>query len=405
MPATISATTSVIEPVMPQLSDALRAKSERVAIEAAGLQLPVPTADAFRDLLKQMNCYYSNLIEGVHTHPIDIKRALNGDYALEPNKRRLQELALGHAEAEQRMDALVAQGASPFSVTAALAAHEVLYRMAGEEARTLTTLGGNHFVMAAGQFRERDVEVGRHIGPPPELVPRLVERLDQVYSRHLSQSDRLIAVAAHHHRFAWTHPFSDGNGRTVRLISQAALQWVGVASPLWSVARGLARQKDRYYSLLANADSPRRGDLDGRGNLSHQALVTFCDFYLDVCLDQITFMKQMLGFQPNAQTGGLRGRISAALRYQSEVRRDPHLKPDAATPIFHAFLAGEITATDFETMSGLSVRTAQRALKSVVEHGFLVKGKKRGREQFYSFAIPLDSLSLMFPGLHDAAGV
>jgi hypothetical protein len=42
------------------------------------------------DLVRSMNCYYSNLIEGHNTHPVDINRALAGDYSAEPKKRNLQ---------------------------------------------------------------------------------------------------------------------------------------------------------------------------------------------------------------------------------------------------------------------------------------------------------------------------
>lgn len=42
----------------------------------------------------------------------------------------------------------------------------------------------------------------------------------------------------------------------------------GIGTSLWSVARGLARDEDRYKALLARADGPREGDRDGRGNLS-----------------------------------------------------------------------------------------------------------------------------------------
>ena len=63
---------------------------------------------------------------------------------------------------------------------------------------------------------------------------------------------QVIAVAAAHHRFVWIHPFYDGNGRVVRLMSHAMLKRLGVGSSLWSVARGLARHRDtpelmRYY--------------------------------------------------------------------------------------------------------------------------------------------------------------
>lgn len=59
---------------------------------------------------------------------------------------------------------------------------------------------------------------------------------------------------------------------------------------LWSPLRGFARNTERYFALLADADVPRRGDLDGRGNLSQQALVAWIDHVLDVCLDQVEFM-------------------------------------------------------------------------------------------------------------------
>lgn len=393
-----------IEPVMPPLSDAFRAKAERVVIEASTLRLPAETEVAFRCLLQQMNCYYSNLIEGVNTHPVDIDRALRQDYSDNRDKRRLQVLALGHAESEAEVCRLVISGVSPFGVEAALSAHRVLYQEADKATRTLQKPDGSPLVMSPGEWRETDVQVGIHIAPPAENIEALIRRMDQVYSSTQTQTDRLIAVAAHHHRFAWTHPFPDGNGRAVRLLSQGALYWVGIASPLWSIARGLAKQRNRYYEMLHYADNPRQGDLDGRGNLSEKALVEFVSFFLDVCLDQITFMRQLLSFEPTPAGSGLKNRLLASLRYLSATKGDTALKEEAATPIFYAFLTGEVTSTEFEQMTGLAPRTAQRTLKSVVEHGFLRRGQKRGVAQPYHFAIPLDGLTLLFPGLYDAAG-
>lgn len=395
---------SAIEPVMPPLSDALRSKAERVVIEASALRLPAETEVAFRALLKQMNCYYSNLIEGVNTHPADIDRAMKQDYSDDQANRRLQLLALGHADSESTITQLILSGTSPFGAEASLAAHRVLYSQADEASRTMQKPDGSAFVLSPGEWRVTDVKVGVHVAPPAENVDALIRRMDQAYSRMQTQTDRLIAVAAHHHRFAWTHPFPDGNGRAVRLLSQAALHWVGIGSPIWSIARGLAKQRTRYYEMLHNADSPRQGDLDGRGNLSERAFVDFICFFLDVCLDQITFMRHLLSLDPTPAGSGIKNRIVASLRYLSAVKSDSNLKEEAATPIFYAFLTGEITSSEFEQMTGLAARTAQRTLKAVVEHGFLRRGRKRGAEQPYHFAIPLDGLTLLFPGLYDAAG-
>jgi hypothetical protein len=76
-------------------------------------------------------------------------------------------------------------------------------------------------------------------------------------------------------------------------MSHAMLCRLGIGSSLWSVARGLARVTE-YKALLTDADQPRRADLDGRGALSQRSLVAFCRFFLERCLDQISYMGSIL---------------------------------------------------------------------------------------------------------------
>src|SRR4030088_2467098 len=63
-----------------------------LAQKSAGFRrsLPVSLLASLADLVRSMNCYYSNLIEGHNTHPIDIERALKGDYSNDRKKRDLQ---------------------------------------------------------------------------------------------------------------------------------------------------------------------------------------------------------------------------------------------------------------------------------------------------------------------------
>ena len=80
-----------------------------------------------------------------------------------------------------------------------------------------------------------------------------------------------------------------------RLLSHAHFRELGVGSELWSISRGLARQVDRYKAKLMGADEPRRGDLDGRGNLTLAGLEAFCAFFLEISLDQVAFMEGLFG--------------------------------------------------------------------------------------------------------------
>src|ERR671918_1344210 len=69
-----------------------------LAGRSAGLRrsLPPGVVRALADLVRAMNCYYSNLIEGHDTHPVDIERALRRDYSADPRKRDLQLEARAH---------------------------------------------------------------------------------------------------------------------------------------------------------------------------------------------------------------------------------------------------------------------------------------------------------------------
>lgn len=80
----------------------------------AGQTHPIARASLGR-LVRSVNCYYSNVIEGSHTHPRDIDRALAHDYAEEPEKRNLQKEAVAHIEVQALIDSGQAPAAYPAS--------------------------------------------------------------------------------------------------------------------------------------------------------------------------------------------------------------------------------------------------------------------------------------------------
>ena len=134
-----------------------------------------------------------------------------------------------------------------------------------------------------------------------------------MYGR-VGKTDAIFATAAAHHRLLWIHPFLDGNGRVTRLMSHAVLLEALDTGAVWSVARGLARSNSAYKEHLTQCDLPRRNDLDGRGNLSEEALAAYTRFFLETCIDQVTFMESLM--QPDR----LRTRI--LLWAEEEMRLD-----------------------------------------------------------------------------------
>ena len=74
--------------------------------KSAGFRRSMPPSllTSLASLVRAMNCYYSNLIEGHDTHPVDIERALKNDYSADPRKRDLQHEAKAHITVEKWID-------------------------------------------------------------------------------------------------------------------------------------------------------------------------------------------------------------------------------------------------------------------------------------------------------------
>ena len=301
-PAELYTRPTSFEPLLPaSRREELQALSLDIHRQAGRLEAAVPASvvrQRIAALVREMNSYYSNLIEGHKTLPVDIERALSGDYATQPAKRANQHLARAHILAEEalmsRLDA--EPDLDLHSAEFICGLHREFYRHLPAALQSGEKTDGSTFPIPVGQFRDHEVRVGPHVPPHFGALPAFMSRFAAFYGGNgVSMADQLIALAAGHQRLAWIHPFSDGNGRVCRLHSHAWLQRQKVgALGLWTISRGLARQRADYYAALGAADARRQGDHDGRGNLSDRGLADFCVFFLRTALDQIEFMSGLL---------------------------------------------------------------------------------------------------------------
>jgi Fic family protein len=242
-----------------------------------------------------------------------------------------------------------------------------------------------------GELRRCDVRVGQHIPVKPGALPRFLQQFEKTYSG-TGKAEMLISAAAAHHRLLWIHPFLDGNGRVARLMSHATLLETLDTGGVWSIARGLARNVGSYKSHLAECDQPRRNDLDGRGNLSEEALASFTHFFLETCLDQVKFMEQLV--QPDR----LRNRI--LLWTEEEVRAGA--LPRKAGRILETILyRGELPRGDIPELLGASDRHARRVVSALVERGIVVSSSSRAPLRL---TFPAKLASRWMPGLFPERG-
>lgn len=348
--------------------------------------------ESIGNLVRSMNSYYSNLIEGHDTHPRDIDRALANDFSSEPKKRDLQKEAVAHIRVQQLIDTGRDPDAWPASATYAAWLHEEFCsRLPPEMLFVTDDKTGERLAIVPGAWRKRDVQVGRHVPPPHEDLARFIARFDTAYgSPPLNKTRQIQTVGAVHHRFLWIHPFLDGNGRVARLMSHALFKRLGIGTSLWSVARGLARAEDRYKTLLAQADGSREGDLDGRGNLTQRGLVEFCKFFLERSVDQIRFMSGLL--EPTTL-------LTRMEIYIEEEVRTKRLFRGSFEVLREAVLSGEVERSKIPGLTQFEERGARKVTAELVDRGMLTATTHRAPLRI---AFPADVAERWFPNLYPA---
>ena len=365
--------TALMEPLQIGETSRLRTGLTDLALDlaqkSAGFQrsLPASMLTSLADLVRTMNCYYSNIIEGHATHPVDIERALKGNYSSDAEKRNLQLEAKAHITVQQWIDA----GGLKGRVVAVESIREIHRRFCEHLPPALLSIEDpatkKTVKIIPGALRTRDVKVGRHVAISPGAVPRFLSRFQEVYGS-LGTADTVIAAAAAHHRLVWIHPFLDGNGRVARLLSHAMLLDTLRTGAVWSIARGFARNVQAYKGHLAACDQTRRNDLDGRGHLSEENLAEFTQFFLTTCIDQVSFMESLI------QPARLRARI---LTWAEEEIRLNRLPPKSGEILQAVLYRGELPRADAPGIVGTGERQARRIVSALLDQNVLISDSTR----------------------------
>lgn len=391
-------------PLYPEKADELHDLAMSVIQKSAALgsrQHPV-TLRSLQELLRIINSYYSNLIEGHNTHPCDIVRAMQRKYDTEPAKRNLQLESVAHITVQRDMEKRLQEdaGINIASREFLCYIHREFYKQLPEEFLIVKDPDtGRESRVVPGRLRKEAVKVGRHIPPDSNSLDDLLGHFGEFYAPdHHHGAAKLVAAAASHHRFMWIHPFLDGNGRVARLFAEAYFHRIPVLGyGLWSVSRGLARRNADYKAALTWADAPRRNDLDGRGNLSNEGLIRFCRFFLEVCLDQVEYMGELLKLEELIQ----RIRHYIDMRNRGIVpgpsgEKQP-LRPEASGMLQEVLIHGVSSRGDVIHASGLKERTGRSLLGMLLEEGLLVSDTPKGEVRL---GFPIHAAGWFFPELY-----
>lgn len=352
------------------------------------------TREALVKLIEPMNSYYSNLIEGHNTNPIDIEKALKKEYSKEPDKKLLQLESNAHIRVQELMKEELKKGNSDVCHADFIKwLHREFYKKMPKEFHFSKTRTGDKIEIIPGGVRAGEVEVGRHIAPAAASLDKFLTLFSEAYnsSKITDPVKRILAAAASHHRLAWIHPFQDGNGRVVRLFTEALFIKEELdGGGLWSISRGLAIHNKNYYTALSNADQKRWNDYDGHGNLSNRALIAFCEFFINTAIDQVEFMTSLLEID---------GALSKIASYVDIMVSRKELKPEARFILIEAFLKGKIMRGEVMRLTGKSENTARKIMKEIMDKGLLISKSEDVKTPLY-INFPVKVAPFLFPKLY-----
>ena len=391
---------ALMEPIAPSRRgdlDDLSLEVFKASARIAGRVHPL-TAERISRMLRNVNSYYSNLIEGVRTTLLEIETGLT-ELSDDERTGRLQRLHRQNIAAQtvaitecRRFE----RGITSSEFLCRL--HALLFEGLPREFLVQRDMHGTREVVTIpGRLRDGNVRVGSHVPPDWKDLPALLERFREAYAlEKVTGVSRLVQAASGHHRLLWIHPFYEGNGRMARLFSDIYLNCAGLEGyGLWTLSRGLARSEAEYKSLLAAADAKRRSDYDGRGNLSEAGLRRFCMFFLNTALDQARFMDELLGLDAAESNIGR----YCSLRTDGHMAGQGPLPREAAKILRHVFVHGKIGKGEVHELINSSDRKARDIVKLLLREGLLETANQKAP---LTIGLPWHAVRHYFPELCDS---
>ncbi len=228
---------------------------------------------------------------------------------------------------------------------------------------------GDHF---PGRFRQEEISIAHsaHQPPPPYDVSKYMEELFRfIYKPDPSKYD-LLKTAIAHHRFLWIHPFANGNGRVVRMLTYAMLIKQGFREDIDRIINPNAvfcSDRKRYYDQLAKAD--RGNDMD---------ILGWCIYVMQGLKDEINKIDRL------ANVSYLKTKILLpAIDYALKMKYISDLE---ATVLKIATEKQEVQAKDFKGVFKKKLpQEISRQLKRLKDAKMLVPIEKGGRKYVLKF--------------------
>ena len=210
-----------------------------------------------------------------------------------------------------------------------------------------------------GAYRMRPIAISQsdHLPPDHTTVPAYMQELFQLINAEHDSKYDLMKVALAHHRFAWVHPFGNGNGRVVRLLTYAMLIKYGFkvngAGRLLNPAAVFCADREKYYYMLSRADT---GTAEG--------LEEWCTYVLTGVRDEMEKIRKLTDYAYLS-----RSVLIPAIEYATERQ---NIRADEAKALKLAVAKMEVKSGDLaEAMPGLNAGQRTYQIRKWLDAGLL----------------------------------
>jgi Fic family protein len=225
-----------------------------------------------------------------------------------------------------------------------------------------------------GTYRRTQVNIAQSEHLPPEFVqvPDYMQELVAFINENHPRKYDLIKVALAHHRFGWIHPFRNGNGRVVRLLTYALMIKYGfnvkAGGRVLNPTAVFCNDRDQYYAMLARADAG-----------TQEGLEAWCIYVLQGILDELRKVDRLTDFDY------LRSMILApALSYARERELITAMEENVLRITANK---GVAKAADLEAaMPGMTSARRTYQIKKLVERKMLQPIKEGARQYTIGFS-------------------
>lgn len=320
---------------------------------------PWPVFIQLKQVFHLLESLASARIEGNHTTLADYVESKVADGS--PHGEQLREIENIERAMQQVEDTVVA--GEPF-------AENWLRGLHATTVESLVREGDD----TPGAYRTGPVRIAQadHLPPEAVRVPEYMAELVAFINRPDPPKYDLMKVALAHHRFAWVHPFGNGNGRVVRLFTYGLLIKYGfqvsAAGRLLNPAAVFCADRNRYYAMLAQADGG-----------TEEALESWCTYVLAGVRDELNKVNRLADY----------GHLQAAILLPAvaHARARQWITPQEEMVLATTIKGGVVKSGDLETaMPGLNANQRTYQIRKLVEGGMLQPLSPGARQYSIGFA-------------------